>query len=124
MTQPVRTTPPPAFDHIAFNVPDLGGLVSRLASDFGLVVEFRSDQFALLVDPASGLKFELGQSGDSDVHFRHLGFRTDDVGHAHETLLGAGMEEAIAPHRRDFARMVTSFLKQTDGVEIQLVKYD
>jgi hypothetical protein len=34
------------------------------------------------------------------------------------------MEASTAPHRRDFARMYTSFLKQPDGFEIQLVKYD
>jgi hypothetical protein len=114
----------PAFDHIAFTVPDLNGLVDRLTGDFGMVAEVRSDQFALVVDPASGLKLELGQSGDTQVRFRHLGFRADDVAHAHETLVEAGMENAIAPHRRDFARMFTSFLKEPGGVEIQLVKYD
>lgn len=114
----------PAFDHIAFTVPDLIGLVDRLTGAFGMVAEFRSDQFALVVDPASGLKLELGQSGDTDVHFRHLGFRTDDVSRAHQSLIDGGMGEAIAPHRRDFARMFTSFLQQPDGLEIQLVKYD
>lgn len=114
----------PAFDHIAFTVPDLNGLVDRLTGDFGMIAEVRSDQFALVVDPASGLKLELGQSGDAGVHLRHLGFRADDVGRAHESLVEAGMEDAIAPHRRDFARMFTSFLKEPGGLEIQLVKYD
>jgi hypothetical protein len=114
----------PVFDHIAFTVPDLNGLVDRLTGDFGMVAEVRSDQFALVVDPASGLKLELGQSGDADVHFRHLGFRADDLSGAHEALVEAGMEDAIAPHRRDFARMFTSFLRDPGGVEIQLVKYD
>jgi len=114
----------PAFDHIAFTVPDLKRLVDRLTGDFGMVAEARSDQFALVIDPATGLKLELGQSGDADVHFRHLGFRADDVVRIHETLVEAGMEDAIAPHRRDFAGMFTSFLKEPGGVEIQLVKYD
>jgi hypothetical protein len=114
----------PAFDHIAFTVPDLGALVDRLTGDFGMVAEIRSEQFAIVVDPASGLKLELGQSGDADVHFRHLGFRADDVAGTHETLVAAGMEDTIAPHRRDFARMFTSFLKEPGGPEIQLVKYD
>jgi len=117
-------TTAPAFDHIAFTVPDLAGLVERLTGDFGMVAEVRSDQFALVVDPASGLKLELGQSGDADVHFRHLGFRADDVAATHTSLVEAGMEDAIAPHRRDFARMFTSFLKDPGGPEIQLVKYD
>lgn len=124
MTQPSGKASAPTFDHIAFTTPDLNGLVDRLTADFGLVVEVRSDQFALVVDPVSGLKLELGQSGDGEVHFRHLGFRTDDVDRAHETLVSAGMDDAIAPHRRDFARMFTSFLRQPGGVEIQLVKYD
>ena len=34
------------------------------------------------------------------------------------------METSEAPHRRDFARMYTSFLKQPGGLEVQLVKYD
>lgn len=114
----------PSLDHIALTVPNLNGLVERLTGDFGMVAEVRSDQFALVTDPASGLKLELGQSGDADVHFRHLGFRADDVAQTHEILVGAGMENAIAPHRRDFARMFTSFLKEPGGLEIQLVEYD
>lgn len=114
----------PAFDHIAFTVPDLNGLVDRLTGDFGMIAEVRSDQFALVVDPETGLKLELGQSGDAHVHLRHLGFRADDVARTHETLVEAGMEHAIAPHRRDFAHMFTSFLKEPGGLEIQLVKYD
>lgn len=114
----------PTLDHIAFTVPDLDGLVDRLTAAFGMVVEFRSDQFALVADPGTGLKLELGRSGDAGVHFRHLGFAADDVDAAHETLVCAGMEVSEAPHRRDFARMYTSFLKQPGGLEVQLVKYD
>jgi len=112
------------FDHIALLVPDLKAQVERLKNAFGMVVEVQFDSFALLADPTTGLKFELGQSDDGAVHFRHLGFSTDDVDAAHETLMGAGMETSEAPHRRDFARMYTSFLKEAGGVEVQLVKYD
>jgi hypothetical protein len=114
----------PTLDHIALAVPDLDGLVERLTGAFGMVAEVRFEHFALLADPASGLKLELGRSGDAEAHFRHLGFRTDDVDSAHETLVVAGMEVSEAPHRRDFARMYTSFLKQPGGLEVQLVKYD
>jgi catechol 2,3-dioxygenase-like lactoylglutathione lyase family enzyme len=114
----------PGIDHIALTVPDLDAQVDRLTSAFGMVVESRTDFFALLADPASGLKLELGRSDDDDVHLRHLGFRADDVDGAHQQLVGAGMETGEAPHRRDFARMYTSFLKQPGGVEVQLVKYD
>ena len=117
-------TTPPAFDHIAFTVPNLDALVDRLADAFGMSVQNRSERFALVTDPASGLKLELGRSEDSAVHFRHLGFRTDDVDGAHKALVDAGMGVSEAPHRRDFARMYTSFLKQPDGTEVQLVKYD
>ena len=114
----------PTFDHIALNVPDLDGQIERLTGFLGLVVRVRAGQFAIVADPASGLTFELGQSDDAAVHIRHLGFRTDDVDAAHATLVGAGMEVIQAPHRRKFARMYTSFLKQPGGVEVQLVKYD
>lgn len=114
----------PVFDHIAFTTPDLDGLVERLRADLGMVVESRSEHFALVADPGTGLKLELGRSPDGEVHFRHLGFRTEDVDADHEVLVGAGMEASIAPHRRDFARMYTSFLKQPGGPEVQLVKYD
>ena len=114
----------PTLDHIALNAPNLDQLIDRLTGAFGMVVEVRSEHFALLADPASGLKLELGRSPDAEVHFRHFGFRTDDVDAAHETLAGAGMEVSAAPHRRDFARMYTSFLKEPDGLEVQLVKYD
>jgi hypothetical protein len=46
------------------------------------------------------------------------------VAGVHESLVKAGMESSEAPHRRDFARMYTSFLKQPGGLEVQLVKYD
>jgi hypothetical protein len=34
------------------------------------------------------------------------------------------MATVDAPHRRDFARMYTSYLEQHGGLEVQLVKYD
>ena len=114
----------PTFDHIALTVPDLDELIDRLTNAFGMVVEIRTDRFAVVADPASGLKLELGRSGDTGIHFRHFGFRADDVDSAHEALVEAGMKASEAPHRRDFARMYTSFLKQPDGFEVQLVKYD
>jgi len=114
----------PGIDHVALTVPNLDEQVDRLTSEFGMVVEARFVGFALVADPASGLKLELGRSDDSEVHFRHFGFRADDVDGAHDSLVKAGMETSEAPHRRDFARMYTSFLSQPGGVEVQLVKYD
>jgi catechol 2,3-dioxygenase-like lactoylglutathione lyase family enzyme len=114
----------PGIDHIALTVPDLDEQVDRLTSAFGMVVEARTDFFAIVSDPASGLKLELGRSDDSEVHFRHFGFRADDVDGAHDSLVERGMETSEAPHRRDFAHMYTSFLKQRGGLEIQLVRYD
>jgi hypothetical protein len=115
---------PPILDHIALNTPNLDALVERLSGDFGMVVEIRSEHFAIVTDPATGLKLELGRSGDAEVRFRHFGFRADDVDAAHGALVEAGMDVSEPPHRRDFARMYTSFLKQPDGLEVQLVKYD
>jgi catechol 2,3-dioxygenase-like lactoylglutathione lyase family enzyme len=114
----------PGIDHIALTVPDLDAQVDRLTNEFGMVVEARFDGFALITDPASGLKLELGRSDDSQIHFRHFGFRADDVDAAHERLVQAGMETSEAPHQRDFARMYTSFLTQRGGVDVQLVNYD
>lgn len=114
----------PGIDHIAFAVPDLDAQVDRLMSSFGLVVETRSEHFAIVSDPVSGLKLELSRADGADVHFRHLGFRADDVDTAHDQLVGAGMETSEPPHRREFARMYTSFLKQPGGLEVQLVDYD
>jgi catechol 2,3-dioxygenase-like lactoylglutathione lyase family enzyme len=114
----------PGIDHIALLVPDLDAQVDRLTEAFGMVVEARFDGFALVADPTSGLKLELGRSDDSHVHFRHLGFRADDVDDAHQSLLEAGMQTSEAPHRRDFAGMYTSFLAQRGGLDVQLVKYD
>jgi catechol 2,3-dioxygenase-like lactoylglutathione lyase family enzyme len=114
----------PGIDHIALTVPNLDEQVDRLTRAFGMVAETRLEGFALITDPASGLKIELSRSDDSQVHFRHLGFRAEDVAGVHESLVKAGMESSEAPHRRDFARMYTSFLKQPGGLEVQLVKYD
>ena len=114
----------PGIDHIAFTVPDLDEQVDRLTATFGMVVEGRTDQFALISDPASGLKLELGRSADGEVHLRHLGFRADDVDGAHAQLVATGMTTSQAPHHRDFAGMYTSFLTQPGGIEVQLVRYD
>jgi catechol 2,3-dioxygenase-like lactoylglutathione lyase family enzyme len=114
----------PGLDHIALAVPDLDAQVDRLANELGMVVEHRSELFALVSDPVSGLKLELSRSDDPEVHFRHLGFCADDVDGAHDSLVEAGMETSEAPHRRDFAGMYTSYLKQPGGLEVQLVKYD
>jgi hypothetical protein len=114
----------PAFDHIALTVPDVNEQVDRLVNQFGMVVESRFGDFAVLADPGTGLKFELGRSPDAEIHFRHLGFRADDVDGAHQELVDAGMGSKEAPHRRDFARMYTSYLDQPGGLEVQLVKYD
>ena len=114
----------PGIDHIALTVPNLDEQVDRFTSAFGMVVESRAEGSALLADPASGLKIELSRSDDSEVHFRHLGFRAEDLDGAHDSLVKAGMETSESPHRRDFARMYTSFLKQRGGLEVQLVKYD
>src|SRR5690349_20633750 len=114
----------PGIDHIALTVPDLADQVDRLVSEFGMVVHARNELFALVADPATGLKLELGRSDDQAVHFRHLGFRADDVDEAHEGLLAAGMATSEAPHRRDFAAMYTSFLTHPGGLEVQLVRYD
>src|SRR5262245_40280664 len=107
----------PAFDHMAFTVPDLDAQVDRLSRDFGMVVHMRSDAFAVVVDPGSGLKFELSRSDDDEVHLRHLGFRVDDVDPAHASLVTVGMKTISAPHRQDFAGMYTSYLEQPGGME-------
>jgi catechol 2,3-dioxygenase-like lactoylglutathione lyase family enzyme len=114
----------PGIDHIALTVPDLDEQVDRLTSAFGMVVESRMEFFAVLADPTTGLKLELGRSDDADVHFRHVGFRADDVDGAHDGLVEAGMESKETPHRREFAHMYTSYLTQPGGLEVQLVRYD
>ena len=114
----------PGIDHIGLAVPDLDEQVARLSGSFGMVVESHNDFMAILSDPVTGLKLEISRSPDSDVHFRHLGFRSDDVDGAHESLVEAGMESREAPERRDFAAMYTSYLTQPGGLEVQLVKYD
>jgi catechol 2,3-dioxygenase-like lactoylglutathione lyase family enzyme len=117
-------TTKPVLDHLALAVPNLDQLVERLTGAFGMVVEQQFDGFAVLVDPGSGLKFELAGSADADVHFRHLGFRADDVDRAHASLVDGGMRSKEAPVRQDFAGMYQSRLQEPDCLEIQLVTYD
>jgi catechol 2,3-dioxygenase-like lactoylglutathione lyase family enzyme len=114
----------PGIDHIAMNVPDLDAQIERLTGDMGLVLEHRFGDFALISDPSSGLKLELGRSDDDQLHFRHFGFRTTDVDGAHARLVDAGMTATEPPHRRDFAAMYTSFLSEPGCAEVQLVTYD
>ena len=112
------------FDHVALAVPDLDQQVERFTTQMGMVVQSRSERYALLKDPTSGFKIELSPSADGEAHFRHLGFRAGDVDAGHQALVRAGMASTEAPHRRDFARMYTAFLKDESGLEVQLVKYD
>jgi catechol 2,3-dioxygenase-like lactoylglutathione lyase family enzyme len=112
------------FDHIAISVLDLDAQVERLTDSFGMTVLGRAERYALLADPVSGFKIEMNQADEGEARFRHLGFRTADVDGEHDALLEAGMAEVEAPHRRDFARMRTSFLREANGLEFQLVKYD
>ncbi len=105
-------------------MPNLNEQVERLTTAFGMEVQTQFDGFAVLVDPGTGVRFELGASPDEEVHVRHLGFRANDVDAAHERLVDAGMETTRAPQRQDFAAMYTSYLSQPGGVEVQLVKYD
>lgn len=114
----------PGIDHIALTVPDLDAQIERLTVDMGLVLERRLGDFALVVDPTTGLALELGPSEDDRVHFRHFGFRADDVDGTHSQLLAAGMTTVEAPHRRDFAAMYTSFLHEDGCADIQLVAHD
>lgn len=114
----------PGIDHIALNVPDLDAQIERLTADMGLVLDHRLGDFALVSDPSTGLKLELGRSEDDRLHFGHFGFRADDVDGAHQHLVDTGMETTEPPHRRDFAAMYTSFLHQQGCADIQLVNYD
>ena len=120
---PDATMITPGIDHIALNVPDLDAQIDRLTNAMGLVVEHRFADFALISDPSSGLKLELGRSNDDQVHFRHFGFRADDVDRAHQHLVDTGMKSTAEPHRRDFAAMYTSFLHEPGCVDVQLVSY-
>ncbi len=112
------------IDHIAVTVPNFDEQVERLTGSFGMIVQSRTDSFAVILDPGSGLKIELGRSTDEEVHFRHLGFCADDVDAEHASLVNHGMEPLGEPQRRDFARMYTSYLAQRGGLEVQLVRYD
>jgi Glyoxalase/Bleomycin resistance protein/Dioxygenase superfamily len=118
-------TTPPTLDHMALSVPNLDEHVARLTTTFGMVAELHFEgAMAVITDPASGLKLELSASADSEVHFRHFGFRADDVDRAHASLVEAGMESNEEPQRQDFAHMYQSRLHQPGGLEVQLVKYD
>jgi len=112
------------FDHIALAVPNLDEQVERFTATMGMVLQGRSERYALVADPHSGFKIELSLSADAETHFRHLGFRTSDVDAGYQTLVDSGLTSTEAPHRRDFAKMYTAFLKDDSGLEVQLVKYD
>ena len=107
--------------HIDFVVPE--HVIDKAAVP-AFLISLQFDGFAIVRDPATGITLELGRSEDAEVHFRHLGFRADDVDGAHEGLVAAGMQTDEAPHRRDFAGMYTSFLAQPGGLGVQLVRYD
>ncbi len=111
-----------AFDHIAIAVPDLDAFVKRLV-EMGMVIRARTDKYALLADASSGFKIELNVS-EGPAQFRHLGFRAPDVDSAYEQLVADGLAVVEKPHRREMAKMRTAFLKESNGIEIQLVKYD
>jgi len=110
------------MDHIAFAVPSVLDQVARFVA-MGFTVVQQSDAYALVVDPGSGFKIELNQE-PGEARFRHIGFLSDDVDAGHEALLSEGVSSTEPPHRREFAHMRTAFLKDTNGLEYQLVDYD
>src|SRR5437870_4811595 len=110
------------MDHIAFAVPSVADQVERFVA-MGLQVESQSETYALVADSASGFKIELNQE-PGEARFRHIGFLSDDVDAGHGELLADGVLSTEAPHRREFARIRTAFLKDTNGLEYQLVDYD
>ena len=89
----------------------------------GLIVELQGDGYAVVVDPGSGFEIELNEE-PGEAHFWHIGFISDDVDAAHEKVVAEGVSSTEPPHRRDFARMRTAFLKDANGLEYQLVDYD
>ena len=113
-----------ALDHIAFAVPNLNEEVERLTGALGMKILSRNDQYALLADPASGFKIELNETSEPVAQFRHLGFTTVDVDASHDALVKAGLASTEPPHRREFAKMRTAFLKEPSGIEVQVVTYD
>ena len=110
------------LDHIAFAVPSIADQVARFVS-MGLAVEQQGDNYAVVVDPASGFKIELNQE-PGEARFRHIAFISADVDAAHEELIAEGVSSTEPPHRRDFAHMRTAFLRDGNGIEYQLVDYD
>jgi catechol 2,3-dioxygenase-like lactoylglutathione lyase family enzyme len=114
----------PGIDHIALTVPGLDAQIERLTTALGLVMVHRLGDFALLSDPKTGIKLELGRSEDDQVQFRHFGFCADDIDSTHQHLVDTGMEAVELPHRRDFAAMYTSFVREQGCADVQLVRYD
>jgi len=110
------------MDHIAFAVPSISDQVARFVA-MGLTVELQGENYAVVVDPGSGFKIELNQE-PGEARFRHIGFLSDDVDAGHEELVAEGVASSEPPHRREFARMRTAFLRDTNGLEYQLVEYD
>jgi len=109
------------MDHIAIAVPSVADQVARFVA-MGLTVLTQTDAYALVADPASGFKIELNQE-PGEARFRHIGFQSDDVDGGHDELVASGVASTEAPHRREFARMRTAFLRDTNGLEYQLVAY-
>jgi catechol 2,3-dioxygenase-like lactoylglutathione lyase family enzyme len=93
------------IDHIALTVPDLDHQVDRLTTTFGMSIESRTPDFAVLADTATVLRLELGGSGDGEVQAGRLGFQADDVDSAHEQLIaadsGGGPEPASSRRHPD-----------------------
>jgi len=112
------------FDHIALSVPDLDEQVERFTTMLGMVVQRRSEHYALVADLASGFKIELSEAPGGEAKLLHLGFRSGDIDAGHAALEAAGMTSVHAPHRREMAKMQTAFLREANGLEVQLVKYD
>jgi catechol 2,3-dioxygenase-like lactoylglutathione lyase family enzyme len=90
------------IDHIALTVPNLNEQIDRFTNQFGMLVQSRTEHFALIVDPASGLKIELGRSADTEIHFRHLGFQAENVnqGCDHVNIVAHGSSKRPTPLRK------------------------
>ena len=112
------------MDHISLAVPDVEKQVDFFTEVLGMTAHHRSPGFGMVSDPDSRFQIELTKADGPETKLLHIGLQVADVDGAFDTLVSAGLSTVHAPHRREFAKMRTAFVRDAAGLEVQVAKMD
>lgn len=118
------------IDHVALGVSDLDERIAFMTGTLGMVLKrvgthiATGGRIAFLADPTTGFKFELVETPDRQLGFMHVAYRAEDVAATHDQLVAGGLESLRTPFRIAPAKATSALLRDSSGMELQIIAYD